>query len=235
LDGLKQSRTTMLKAIKIDICVPKKIMIVGCPPLLHRGLVCLLKELRSIKIYEPTVDYQNALTLTQIIEPELVIVDINMHEMQGLQMIKQFKKQHPDISILALCIHCDPFYEELALRAGASGYVSQSIEESNFLKAVESVLTGHTYMSSALRTYLSQKLKNGQGCISDNPRDILSKRELQVFYLIGQGIGTRELATKLNVSIKTVESHKEHIKKKLSLNTYHELSKSASFWYDKLS
>ena len=213
----------------------KKIMIVGCHAILHRGLVNLLNELKSTNAFDAMVDYKHAPDQIQKLKPDLVIVDVKMNEKQGLELIRQLRKKHPNIPTLAFCIHCDPIYEERALKAGASGYVSKAIDELNLLKAVDSVMSGHTHMSSGFRAYLSKKIKNGQSMSNENPREILSDREMEVFALIGQGIGTRDLAIKLSVSIKTIESHKEHIKNKLSLSSYSELTKSASLWFESSS
>ena len=213
----------------------KKIMVVGCHAILHRGLVNLLNELKSTDAFEAKVDYKHAPAQIQKLKPDLVIVDIKMNEKQGLQLIRQLRKKQPDIPTLAFCIHCDPIYEERALKAGAKGYVSKAINEENLLKAVDSVLLGHTYMSSAFRSYLTKKIKNGQSMSAENPRENLTEREMEVFSLIGQGVGTREIAIKLSLSIKTVDSHKEHIKNKLSLNSYSELAKNASLWFESIS
>ena len=234
MDLNKQQKAHSSESFDSESVSQKKILIVGCHAILHRGLVSLLNELNSTDAFESMVNYKQAPSQIQEFKPDLVIVDVKMNEKQGLQLIRQLRKKHPDISTLAFCIHCDPIYEERALKAGASGYVSKAVDEVNLLKAVDSVLLGHTYMSSGFRSYLSKKIKNGQSMSAENPRENLSDREMEVFSLIGQGIGTRDLAKKLNISIKTIESHKEHIKNKLALNSYSELAKSASLWFEEL-
>lgn len=216
----------------ISISAPKKTLIIDSHPILQLGLVTLINSQPTFTACDETISYKQAIPSIKYHQPDLIIIDIKMDGKNGFKLVKQLKAKHARLPILVYCIHNDPVFEERALSAGANGYVSKESDEHTLLKAIGSVLAGHTYMSTGLRTRLSNKLKNGSPINSGSPLELLSNRELQVFSVIGQGLGTREIATHCKVSIKTIESHKEHIKKKLSLKSYTELAKRAIQWFE---
>lgn len=211
---------------------PKRILIIGSYPLLHLGLVTLINAQRNTIAYDETTSYKQAIPAIKKHAPDLLIIDIKMDSKNGLKLVQQVKAKHSGLPILVFCIHDEPVYEERALRTGADGYITKVTDEIGLLKAIDNLLSGKNHISSALQAHLSDKLLNGISITNDSPIEILSPRELQVFYIIGQGLSTREIAEHLKLSIKTIESHKENIKKKLSLKSSTTLIKRASQWFE---
>lgn len=162
----------------------------------------------------------------------MVIVDLALGKDDGLDLVKQMRKRYPAIPALVLSMHDEAVYAERCLKAGARGYVTKQQLDSTVLVAIRRLLDGESYMSDTLEAKLAAKFVDGRTLETDSPLDALSDRELQVFTLIGQGRSTRQIAGTLNLSIKTIESHREHIKNKLSLDTAAELAQRATQWVE---
>jgi DNA-binding NarL/FixJ family response regulator len=161
-----------------------------------------------------------------------VIVDLVLGEEDGLDLVKKIKARHPEIPSLVLSMHDESVYAERSLRAGALGYVTKQQLDDTVLVAIRRLLEGDTYLSDKLERRLAAKYVGGRTLETDSPLNALSDRELQVFRLIGQGRTTREIAATLKLSIKTIESHREHIKRKLSLRSSAELAQRATQWLE---
>ena len=127
-------------------------------------------------------------------------------------------------------MHKETLHAERALRAGANGYIMKNESGRQLLRAVRQVLAGQTYVSEPMKERLLQKLSASPGERSQSPADLLSDREFEIFQLIGQGYGTRQIADQLHLSIKTVESHREHIRDKLHIPSTFELIQRAIHW-----
>jgi DNA-binding NarL/FixJ family response regulator len=158
----------------------------------------------------------------------LVIVDLELEEGHGLDLLGDLKASHPEIPALVLSMHDEAVYAERSLRAGARGYVTKEELDETVLTAIRRLLGGETYMSDKLEARLAAKFVAGRTLATDSPLDALSDRELQVFQLIGQGRSTRQIAETLHLSIKTIESHRAHIKQKLTLESTAELAQRAT-------
>jgi DNA-binding NarL/FixJ family response regulator len=140
------------------------------------------------------------------------------------------RAHHPELPILVLSMHDEAIYAERLLSAGANGYIMKSAASEQFLEALRRVLDGRIYLSESVSNNMIQKLAEGATYIS-NPIDRLSNRELQILHMIGNGMSTKETAQALNLSIKTVESHRQRIKRKLNLNTGTQLVQYAVNWF----
>ncbi len=141
------------------------------------------------------------------------------------------RAHHPQLPILVLSMHDETIYAERMLSAGANGYIMKQAASEQFLIALRRVLDGNIYVSEAVGNNMIQKFAAGGAYISANPIDRLSNRELQILHMIGKGMSTRESAHSLNLSIKTVESHRQRIKRKLNLNTGTQLVQYAVNWF----
>ena len=146
--------------------------------------------------------------------------------------MKAIKIRYPNLPILALSMHEESLYAERTLRAGAKGYIMKREATQKVVMAIRKILEGQLYLSEKMTTRLVHKLISGKLQVSTSPVDLLSDRELQVFRLIGQGRTTRQIAETLALSIKTIESHREHIKQKLTLESAAELSQRATQWVE---
>jgi DNA-binding NarL/FixJ family response regulator len=159
-----------------------------------------------------------------------VIVDISLAQGDGLELVRDVHAQRPELPMLVLSMHDELIYAERLLAAGASGYIMKQAASDQLLIALRKVLVGETYLSESLAGNLGRIDSGGAGFSAD-PIDRLSNRELQVLSLIGRGLSSREAAEALGLSVKTVETHRQSLKRKLNLATNAQLLQYAINWY----
>ena len=159
-------------------------------------------------------------------KPDVVVVDITLNGGDGIELCRQIHERWPKLPILVLSMHDETMYAERVLRAGATGYVMKQEPQEKVMAAIRRVLTGETYLSDAMASKLLRSF-SGRTDADASPLERLSDRELQIFRMIGQGQSVRAIAEALFLSPKTVETHKEHIKQKLGLNTSNDLLRYA--------
>lgn len=210
----------------------KKILIVDDHPVLRRGLASLIESEPDLAVCGEATTCHAALEAIREGRPNLVIVDIVLEGDDGLDLVKAMKTRHPEIPALVLSMHEEAVYAERSLRAGARGYVTKQQLDDTVLVAIRRLLDGETYMSGTLEARLAAKFVAGRTLETDSPLDSLTDRQLQVFCLIGQGRSTRQIAEKLHLSIKTIETHHEHIKQKLSIESAAQLAQYATRWIE---
>jgi DNA-binding NarL/FixJ family response regulator len=210
----------------------KAILIVDDHPMLRRGLATLIESESDLVVCGEVASCAAALDAIREHSPDLVMVDLSLDGCDGLDLIKQMKTRNPEIPVLVLSMYDEALYAERALRAGARGYVTKQQLDDTVLVAIRCLLGGEMYLSSKLERQLAAKCLGARTVIAESPLQALSDRELQVFRLIGQGRSTRQIAATLHLSIKTVESHREHIKQKLRLESATELSHRAIRWVE---
>lgn len=171
-----------------------------------------------------------ALQLVSEQKPELALLDISLPDKNGLELIKDIHVLCPDILILVVSMHDETLYAERVLRAGARGYIMKQEGGKKLMQAIRHVLSGQIYVSEKMSAKILE-IFSGRGAKSGgSPVERLSDREFEVFQLIGEGRGTREIAGHLHLSIKTVEVHRANIKEKLNLKTAADLVHYAIRW-----
>ena len=215
---------------------PARVLVVDDHPLLRSGLVQLIgKERDLILCGQADSAGTTILAVDEDPPPDLVVLDLMLGNEDGLQLIKQIRALRPALLILVMSVHDEWIYAERALRAGASGYIMKKESPAEVLAAVRAVLCGEVYLSGRMRVLLSEK-----GIVSDPCRFLvpqaapsLSDRELHVFRLIGAGLSTKQTASALHLSIKTIETYRENLKIKLRLANAAELVRAAKEWVDK--
>jgi len=163
-------------------------------------------------------------------KPDVVIVDISLPGVDGIELIKTMKLKYRDLPALVVSMHDETLYAERALRAGARGYIMKQEAVDKVLVAIRKVLKGEIFVSDRITTKMVETLISGDAKGASTPLDLLSNRELTVFRLIGQGFKTSQIADKLHLSVKTIESYRSHIKEKLRLSTGNDLMKYAIQW-----
>lgn len=168
-----------------------------------------------------------ALAAISTLKPDLVIVDIALKGMAGLELIKRIKGAHSDVPVLVLSVLEEALFAERTLRMGAKGYVMKQAPAEEVMSAVRRVLRGGHYLSRRMQERMLENLANGSAGGSAAGIESLSDRELEVFQLVGRGCGTRQIAEQLRLSIKTIETYRAHIKEKLKLRNGMELIRSA--------
>ena len=164
--------------------------------------------------------------------PDAIIVDISLKGANGLELIKNLKAIHEDIPILMFSMHDETIYAQRALRAGAKAYVMKKESPSKVVDAIRKIIQGEIYVSPSVADQVLHQIVSGPGNVSTSPVDRLTDRELEVVQLIGRGLSSREVAESLHLSVKTIESHRAHVKEKLSLRNATELVQFSVQWVD---
>jgi DNA-binding NarL/FixJ family response regulator len=175
-------------------------------------------------------DAQQALSKIAKNRPDAVIVDITLGRNSGLRLIEDLSQSYPDLPVLTLSMHDESIYAERCLMAGAKGYIMKQEPPEKMIAALRKVLGGDIYISENISAKLLQKMVSGKSAATLSPIELLSNRELEVFQLIGQGVKTRKIAEQLNLSIKTIETYIDHIKKKMNFEDSRSLLLHAVQW-----
>ncbi|MFB3130927.1 MAG: response regulator [Rhodothermales bacterium] len=209
-----------------------KILIVDDHPLMRKGLALSLDAETDLTVCGQAANAEEALSVLEELDPDLAIVDISLPGMGGLELIKHMQARRPEMRTLVVSRHDEALYAERAIRAGARGYVMKLEAGEMIVKAVRRVLGGGIYVSEEINERLLLGLAAGRPKMAESPLELLSDRELEVFELTGRGRGTREIAERLYLSVKTVESYRARIKDKLNLKTAAELMQHAVQWVE---
>ncbi|MGI8965210.1 MAG: response regulator transcription factor, partial [Limisphaerales bacterium] len=196
-----------------------KVLLVDDHPLLRQGITQLINQEKDLTVCGEAENANEALQAIASTKPDIVILDISLKEASGIELLKDIKIQYPKLPVLMLSMHDESVYAQRALRAGAGGYITKQEATEKVLIALRRVLSGQVYLSEALGTKMLNQMVSGRNETNSSPLGTLSDRELEVFCQIGEGYGTRQIAEKLHLSVKTIESHRSHIKEKLNLKT----------------
>ena len=208
----------------------KKVLIVEDHPIMRSGLAQLIGQESDLVLCGEAEDAHGALEAIKKSEPDIAVVDISLKDSSGIELIKNIKIRWPNLPVLVLSMHDESFYAERALRAGAKGYVAKAEVSVNVIAGIRQVLNGGVYVSEKITSKMLHKLVGGGKDLETFPIDRLSDREFEVFELIGQGLQTRQIAEKLHLSVKTIDAHRDHIKRKLKLDSATKLLKYAVQW-----
>lgn len=210
------------------------VIIIDDHPLFSRGLTQLIETQDDYKVIGMAKNRQEALSLLNTTISDLAIVDLNLGQEDGLELIKDIMVIRPETKILVLSMHDERFYAERALKAGAKGYIMKEEAEAKVITAIQTVAKGEIYLSDSEKQRLKSVTKGEEyNNVKRSKFDTvanLSDRQLQIFTLIGKGLGTVEIAARLNLSIKTIDTHKENIKAKLHCASSAELRQMAIEW-----
>lgn len=209
-----------------------QIFLVDDHPLVRSGIAQLINKEPDMNVCGEAEDAPDALKGIGSSSPDLVTVDISLRGYNGIELIKNIKSLHPELPILVLSMHEEGVYAQRALRAGALAYVMKQEAPEKVLMAIRRILKGDIYVSEKVGVQMLHQIVNGGANPHGSPVDRLSDRELEVTQLIGEGRTTREIAAYLNVSVKTIESHRANIKEKLSLKNGPELIKFCVQWVE---
>jgi DNA-binding NarL/FixJ family response regulator len=210
-----------------------RVIIVEDHPLFSKGLTSLIISQSPYLVVGEARNLAAAVELAKTKNPDLAIVDLNLGGEDGITVIKQFRQDFPAVKILVLSMHDERYYAERVLQAGARGYIMKAEAGDKVLDAVKTVISGKIYLSAPERERLFSFLHKEKQTADDSCTALLRKltdRQLQIFSLIGKGLGTIEIAGKLSLSGKTVDAHKENIKNKLHCHSSQELRQMAIEW-----
>ena len=205
----------------------RKVLIIDDHAILQQGLALLINREADFIVCGVRGDALAGLEAVEALSPDIVITDISLPGMGGIEFIKCAKARHTALPIVVLSMHDESLYAERALRAGALGYVMKSADVREITEAMRKALNGEWYVSGRVNGALLQRFLGVKRERNDSPVAALSDRELEVFEMLGYGKTTREIAMALNLSVKTIDSHRMHIKEKLAIRTAPELVRRA--------
>jgi len=210
----------------------KRIIIVDDHPIMQKGLSTILEAEHGFEVVEKFDNAEEVLKVYEELSPDLAVIDISLPGMSGLELVKHLASRDPDLKIVVVSRHDESLYAERVIRAGAKGYVMKLEAGDQLIKAIKKILKGGIYVSDEVSEKLLMGMARGNKEMNTSPIDQLSDRELEVFEFTGKGNTTREIAEKLHLSVKTVESYRARIKTKLNLDNATELMMHAVKWVE---
>jgi len=208
----------------------KRVLIVDDHPLVRSGFAQLISDEDDLAVCGETDNEAEAIQLVASMAPDLVIIDLSLSAGSGMTLIERIRSHHGDIPMLVVSMHDESLYAERVLSAGALGYLNKQAAAGNIIRAIRRVLDGKVYLSEELTGRMLDGLAGVSHAAGQSPLQRLSNRELEVFELIGGGMTTGKIADHLKLSTKTIETHRENIKKKLALESGQELTRRAMHW-----
>lgn len=210
----------------------KRVFLVDDHPLMRQGIAQLINEQPDMTVCGEAEDASSGLKGIEQMHPDAAIIDISLRGTNGIELIKNVKALYRFLPILVLSMHDENVYAQRVLRAGALGYVMKQDAAERVVEALRRTLGGEIYVSEKVGSQMLHQAISGRGKPETSPIDRLSDRELEVIQAIGRGKATREIAEELKVSVKTIESHRAHIKDKLGLRNASELVKFSVQWVE---
>lgn len=207
-----------------------RVFIVDDHTMFREGLRQLIERETNLTVCGDVPDATEALNGIRTATPDVVLVDISLGGESGIDLIKQIKAEHADLPVLVVSMHDESLYAERALRAGAMGYVMKHEPAKTVKAAIQKVLGGDLYLSEKMGSNIINRFMRGEPEQTKSPIESLSDRELEVFRMLGQGKGVRQIAEELAVTIPTINSFRNRIKDKLSLQTSTEVMLRAIHW-----
>jgi DNA-binding NarL/FixJ family response regulator len=196
-------------------------------PLVVQGVTELVNAEPDLKVVGSTTEWTEALKEIPELKPDVVLLDISLAKANGIEVLKNLRIHFPKLQVLMLSMHDENLYAMRSVRAGAQGYIMKMTATEEVVKAIRHILNGEIYLSAGIAKQTMMRLvgRRKEGTMS--PMDDLSDRELEVFQMVGEGLTTRQIAERLHLSVKTIETHKAHVKEKLNLATSTQLTQHA--------
>jgi DNA-binding NarL/FixJ family response regulator len=210
---------------------PARVLIVDDHPAVREALAIRISTQRDLEVCGEAADMAEALRLIAATDPDVAVIDIALKDGNGIDLIKRIKDRNDRVRMLVWSMYGEDLYAERALRAGALGYLNKEHATDEIVNAIRQVLAGKVYLNRIMTEKLLKRAVGDTGpSLERSPVEALSNRELEVLRLIGQGLKTQEVAERLHLSPKTVETHRDRIRAKLDLKDGHELGRYAQRW-----
>ena len=208
-----------------------RIVIVDDHPFVREGLKQLLAGQNEFHLTAEASSASDAQKAINEQQPDVAVVDLALGSEDGIELVRWIRHSHPDVRVLVLSMQDEALYAERLLRLGVSGYVMKNVAGTDFLGALRKVARGQRHVSAAMsERLLSQMARGRTSAGTEDPVSALTARELEVFTLIGEGVSTREISQRLELSMKTVDAHRRHMREKLNLRSTSELIRYATQW-----
>ena len=209
-----------------------RVFVVDDHPLVREGLANLINAQHDLMVCGEAEDSAQAITGIRKARSDVALIDISLKNESGLELVKHLANQFPQVALVVLSIHDETLYAERALRAGARGYVMKREASKNVLASIRRVLEGGVYISERVTSRMALRLSSPGGAATSSPVELLSDRELEIFRLLGQGRTTSQIASDLNLSVKTIQAYCARAKEKFGVNSLVELLRAAIRWED---
>jgi DNA-binding NarL/FixJ family response regulator len=208
---------------------PNRVLIIDDHPLLRQGIATLINSEKDFTVCAQIHDPRQAIDVIRKNDPQIIILDLSLQGSSGIEVLKDIKAQFPKVRVLIFSMHDETVYAPRALRAGAMGYLMKQEPPEKIIAALRQVMRDQVYLSEQMASRLLNAFTGKRDSLG-SPVEVLSDRELEVFSLIGNGNSTRGISEKLKLSVKTIESHRAHIKEKLNLESATQLVQHAIQW-----
>jgi len=208
----------------------KRILVVDDHPIFREGLLQSINRQPDLVVCGEAENAQQALNAVRTLKPDLVLVDISIPGKSGFELVKDIQALHPEAPVLVLSMHDESLYAERVLRAGARGYIMKQEQPKKLLEAIRQVLGGKTYVSEKIAARILDVFSGRRPLGGGLPLERLTDREFEVLHLIGSGKNSHEIAKELHLSVKTVDTHRTHLKEKLKLKSALQLTRYAVCW-----
>src|SRR5271167_1274377 len=216
---------------QLDVQAKKfRVLLVDDHPIVRQGLALLIDREADLSVCGEADGAHSAFHAMETLRPDIVLLDISLNGPDGLEVLKEIRMKSGSLPVLILSMHDESIYAERAMRAGANGYIMKQEATEKVMVALRRILSGEIYVSDRIANSMLRHYVRGVDGSEHSSISGLSDRELEVFRLIGEGHGTRQIAEALHLSVKTVESYQAHIKEKLSLRSARELVQHAVQW-----
>jgi DNA-binding NarL/FixJ family response regulator len=202
-----------------SVQVKRRIFLVDDHPIVQQALTDMLNHEKDLEVCGTSKDARACLGLVERLRPDLVILDLVLQGANGIELLKDIRVRYPKQLVLMLSMHDELLYAFRALRAGAAGYIMKAEATEKLLGAVRLILEGGVYLSERMQKRVLGRMDASRQKDPAQPLDCLSDRELEVLRLLGLAMSTRQIANELHLSVKTIESHRAHLKQKLNLHT----------------
>ncbi len=207
-----------------------QVLIVDDHPVVRDGLVTIINHEQDFNVCGQADDAPEALKAIAELKPDVAVVDISLKSSDGIELTKSIKARYPKLFVIVLSLHDESIYAERALRAGAHAYLMKEAVSENIVKAIRVVLNSEIYVSDKISRKLLHRIAGDKAGTAKTPIDTLSDRELEIFRLIGEGYKASQMAKRLHLSIKTIETYRARVKQKLDLADSSELLRYAIKW-----
>lgn len=208
----------------------RRVLIVDDHPAIRHGMASLLNAEPDLEVCGEAADGKSGLAAIRELAPQAVVLDLSLPDIGGVSMVEAIRRQQPALPILVISMHDQSVQALQALKAGALGYIAKAEAAAEITAGLRKVLAGEVYLSKSFSERLIFRMVHGQKNQRRTPVESLTAREGQILDLIGQGLSTRKIAERLEISIKTVETHRGHIKDKFGFDSAEELRRFAEEW-----
>jgi DNA-binding NarL/FixJ family response regulator len=207
-----------------------RVLIIDDHPIVREGLRRIIEQEDDLMVCAEVGTAQGARIAIEETGPQVIIAEVSLSQGDGIKLVRDIRAHYPQLPILVLSMHDEAIYAERMLSVGANGYMTKKASGEQILRSLRRVIDGGIYVSEVVAANMIRRASAGGRHISANPVDRLTNRELQVLHLIGKGMSTRETARLLNLSMKTIESHRQRIKGKINLRSGTQLVRFAVNW-----